>query len=305
MTRRRGRNITPAERREWLEAYDRGQTYAEIADGSGRDARTIKAQVDRATQEREARLAKRDQIRGALDKHNEELLRAARRIQDSFHFLPDEQFTPIPAFPRSNLTTDSVGRYVIDRDKLAVAEADRDPRSSKLEGLLKEHLRDETILWRDVVLWHDSHKEYIEKCLGLGADVARHLTEKTQLQPVEEGGTATGFQEAMVSWACRLMIEAAGPQRPKPAPEPVIEVGELRFGGATFARASSDDQLERARQAFLGVLDEMWMSPEVQRIARLKEDMDAKGESIRDRLEDILLFEFISGKCRVCDRHTI
>jgi len=305
MARERGRNISPAERRKWLEEYDRGETYAEIADRSGRDARTIKTQVDRATQEREARLARRDQIRRALDKHNKQLVKVAKSLRDNFRFLPDEQFTPIPAFPKSNLTAASVGPFVIDGNALAVVETDRDPRSSKLKGLLREHLRDEAVLWRDVGAWHDSHKEYLEKCLCLGDDMARRLTEKTQLQPVEEGGAETGFQEAMVSWAGRLMIEAAGSQGPKPAAEMTIEVSELRFGGATFARASSDDQLERARQAFLGVLDEMWMSPVVQRIARLKKDMDTKGKSIRDRLEDILLFEFIPGKCRACDRHTI
>jgi len=302
---KRGRNITPAQRREWLEEHDRGETYADIADRSGRDARTIRTQVERATREREARLARRDQIRRALDKHNKQLVQVAKSLRDNFRFLPDEQFTPIPAFPRSNLTTASVGRFMIDRDTLAVAEIDQDPRSSKLEGLLREHLRDEAILWRDMGVWHDSHKEYIEECLRLGADVARRLTEKTQLQPVEEGGTATGFQEAMVSWACRLMIEAAGPQGRKPALELVTEVGELRFGGATFARASSDDQLERARQAFMDVLEEIRLSSGVQKIARLKEDLNSRGESIRDRLEDILLFEFISGKCRVCDRHAI
>jgi len=306
----RGRNITPAGRREWLEEYDRGRTYAEIAHKADRDTRTIKAHIEKAAQEQEARLARRDQIRGALDKHNEELVEVARGIRDNLRVLADERLTPIAAFPgfaafpTSNPLTFPVGRYMVDRDKLAVVVTAGDTRPAKLEGLLREHLRSEAVLWRDVGDWCDSYVEYITRCLRLGGDVATRLTEITQLEPIEEGGT-TGFRELMVSWACRLAIEAAGSQGTRPDPELAIAAGQLRYGGSTLARSDSDDQLERARQAFIDVLEDIRLSSGVQKIARLKKDLNAKGESIRDRLEDILLFEFISGKCRVCRKHAV
>lgn len=300
----RGTNITAAQRREWLERHDRGDTIAKISGAAGRDSRTVKAQIQKAAQEQEVRLARRDQIRHALDKHNIDLLNVARGLRDEVLALPNERFTPIAAFPRSNQLTFSWTGYVIDREELVVKPA-IDSGLAKLERLFREHLRDERTLWRDIDRWRDSNRKYVEDCLLLGDAVANNFAEVTGLEPVQQGGSETGFHEAMVSWACRLAIEGAGLRGEGSVPEPTTVAGQLRLKGSTLATSDSSEQLDKACHAFLDHIDDQNRFPETRNIARLKRDLDQKGASIKDRVEDILLFEFISGKCAVCAKHSI
>ena len=303
---RRGNNITPALRQEWLQQYELGKTFKEIARTSRKDQRTVKAHIERATQEQEIRLARGDQIRRALDRHSHDLLETATRIRERIHVLPDERFTPIAAFPTSTVGSRFGDGYHIDPDELTVvADSGGDARSEKLARLLREHLRDERTLWRDLDNWWKAWVEYVEGCLQLGRSVASEFETATGLRPVAAGGSAPGFHEALVSWLCRLALETAGSIGSSPAPEVEASSGQLRLDGSTLAVPDSATRLETARHAFLTTLKKLSDSPEARRVARLNELLESDGESIRDRLEDILLFEYISGRCRVCAKHSV
>lgn len=298
------RNITPAKRRGWLTQYDEGDSFDSIAEAEGRDPRTVKSQIEKAVLEQEVRLARRDQIRGALQKHNEDLLGVVKTLRSEFHAVLDERFTPSAAFPRSNQVTRHLPGYVIDMDALVV-QVDSGAGLPKLERLLKEHLKDERTLWRDIGRWRNSHREYVEECLQIGDAAASQFKHATGLEPIEEGGTDTGFHESMVAWACRLAIEGAGSANRRTLPELSIAGDEVRLGGSTLARSKTENQRKSATKTFNEFLQKMWHSARYQKIAGLKKDLDKSGASIRDRLEDILLFEYISGKCNVCKKHSL
>ena len=189
--------------------------------------------------------------------------------------------------------------------EVILGQADSGPGLPKLERLLNEHLRDERILWRDIGRWRNSHREYLEECLQIGDAAATQFENVTGLKPIEEGGTDTGFHESMVARTCRLAIEGAGSPSRRILPELSIAGDDVRLGGSTLARSKTENQRNSATKTFNEFLQKMWHSARYQKIAGLKKDLDKSGASIRDRLEDILLFEYISGKCNVCKKHSL
>lgn len=301
----RGKNITPAQRQAWLEQYEQGATVITLAKRENRDVRTIKAQLQRAVDEREMVIARRDLIRESLSAHNEELRQAATRVLESVGVVPDERITPVSSFPKAHGV--ERGRLAFDPSVSSSIAVVTDPnsRDGKFEKLLREHLKSERTLWRGIDRWQDRHASYQSECLELGRQVSESVVKATCLEPVESSRNAEGFTEHFVSWSARLAIESWRNDRTKPKIDLSIGGGSLMLGGSTLARSESDEKLELARQEFIDQVDAMRRSREVRLIAEEQAWLEAQAEKLRDRLENLLLFGLIPGKCLACRRYAI
>ena len=72
--------ISAAQRREWLERYERGERQDELAKKAGVNPRTVRDRIERARLERDFELAQREQLREALRSHQKDMLDLLERI---------------------------------------------------------------------------------------------------------------------------------------------------------------------------------------------------------------------------------
>ena len=75
--------IPPGKGREWLEKVESGIPVKEISTKEYYDSRTIKKHIREAQQEREAHQARASVLRGALEKHYEDLCELAIKIEEA------------------------------------------------------------------------------------------------------------------------------------------------------------------------------------------------------------------------------
>ena len=75
--------ISSGERRKWLERSENGDPIIGIAEGSGRDVRSVRAHIEKARLERNFEYAQRDQLRDALQGHQQDMLRLLANLKGS------------------------------------------------------------------------------------------------------------------------------------------------------------------------------------------------------------------------------
>lgn len=301
----RGLNITPAQRQEWLEQYEQGATVITLAKRENKDVRTVKAQLQRAADERELIVARRDLIRDTLKDHNEDLKAAALRIQGALQVMHDERITPLSSFPSANGVDRLALLFDVTATQFRQIDQRSDSRSIKFEALLREHLRSERSLWQGIDKWNARHGKYQWALYQLGDEIAQQIGANTGLEPVESSRNADGFTEHFVSWAVRLAIESWRNDRAKPKIELPTGRGSLVFGGSTLARSESIEKLELGKQKFIDQVDTMRRSREVRLIAEEQAWLEWQTDKLRDKLENLLLFGLIPGKCSACRRYAI
>ncbi len=73
--------IVPAKRREWFKRFEEdGESAAEIARDVGYDVRTVRKQIELTRQERESREARSTVLRQGLEKHYDDLILFAKKL---------------------------------------------------------------------------------------------------------------------------------------------------------------------------------------------------------------------------------
>lgn len=123
--------------------------------------------------------------------------------------------------------------------------------------------------------------------------------------PVESSQNSDGFTEHFVSWAARLAIESWRNDRSKPKIDLQVGGGSLMYGGSTLARSDSAKKLELVKQVFIDQVDTMRRSRDVRLTAEDQAWLESQAEKLRDKLENLLLFGLIPGKCSACRRYAI
>ena len=86
----------PAERRSWLERYEKGASIDTIAKEAGRTQRTVTAQLASARQERQHDQVQVDLIRDAYRQHYRDLLEVAEVLAERCDTLNPQGILPEP-----------------------------------------------------------------------------------------------------------------------------------------------------------------------------------------------------------------
>ena len=155
----RGAKIGIAERREWLEKYERGATIDTIAKAAGRTQRTVKIHIDLTRHERERDHVRVDLLREAYREHYEDILRMA-------DLLAEKCQSPHPQAL-------SGGEELDDR---------------LLYQGLHSHIHGSGI-WKEIKTWEEGAKGLVEESNRLGRQAARLAKEDSASFPeiLEEG----------------------------------------------------------------------------------------------------------------------
>lgn len=265
----RGPKIPPATRREWLEAYDRGERIDKIARDAGRTERTIKEHIKRARQEREQREVRAGLLREAYQRHYEDLLDVAKRLQEAAQMPSPNGLLPI-----------------VDR------------RTQMLVDALRSHIPDSR-LWRVWKEWEDRAQRMDAAAVETKARLAKAVD-----RTFAEAGTGVSRDWLIESLWAAITKAARGESLDgmEYRIESTAEGPSLRWGAYGLSAAGVDETALRvlqdhhqqlvqevtAREDYVGNVRDA-----LRRWAKARDDIDQE-------IEILLLRRLLPGQCNLC-----
>ncbi|KTB47432.1 hypothetical protein DEALK_02770 [Dehalogenimonas alkenigignens] len=289
---------SPKEVREWLEWRENGTSEVAIARKTGRDIRTIRAGLQKATDERRLNLAQIELLRNALKLHQEQLMGAVDWLQQS------------NTLPLRDL-------YVQWRTEIEESSSSKGAEPPPAVALLKEHLPKDQ-LWTRLESWQKISKNYIDSLIRFKQIAAEKLKQRTggvfvdaNFNPIEDAPTveegvklvATNVLELAYSRSIDRVF-GIKPRLMEKIEERIqldTRNGEVRLGpGHTLAVCPRQE--EACRSSILSVLEELPTTPEAKKIASSWDELAAAKTQLDEALQEIKLSLLITGQCRICKR---
>ena len=327
-------NISPQERRNWLERYEDGERIDEIAKQAHRDTRTATTNIDRAHQERDFAAAQRDQLREALQSHQRDMLGLLERIGQSVGVLaldyptygpdfgledllepndlarhsqvglPKFQFSPTyahePVVSRANLDPPYV---TIIRDSSGPKDVYLALENSRLWRMLKEHIGARDVLWKLIANWQKALLEECQARAELNRVIRTRAREATGLNVLLLPQSQQPHLTCAFSWIARSHVTMRALDEPLVSLKGGIcacEGGILRVGSFTIAEWLSDTGM--VKQQLEGVTAAMVEASETKRAVQTYQKLQAKVMEVRDSLEEYLLLRHLAGRCKICKK---
>ena len=277
-----------------------------LANGTGRNIRTINTHIQRASDERERAMARTELYRQAVTKHNTDLLKVLEGVRESLVVPHAELLTVLVHFPWDKAAM--LPAVLEFRDGgLSVNLVRGDEDQIRLLELAREHLRRDKELWKGLDGWQSLLREYADGCIELGRRVGTDASERLGVELTSTGGSARGLEEGIhegfVSWPCRLSVEAA--------PEEITgdhidklkaTEGQLRYEGDAIATLSSLEKRDAARAYFLELITTLPRDLSIPKIAGQKRRLGSDAQRLRRLIGDVLLMGLVPGRCSVCKR---
>ena len=328
---RRGPNISPVERRKYLELHEAGSSINEIAHQFKRTDRTIRQHLEQVRGELDWQEARRGQIRDVLRAHQEDLLELVARTWQAFQSNPishdhnswsvrdvsaltgppsgeDLPFGPNVGYP--NLAASAGGQSL---------PANREPAFILVCSGSKSEIR----------LREEDSKRWLL--------LLAHITKDDLLAPIDAWKKAQ-LVELNALWtlnqAIRVQAEAlfafaetgpptAGDGMATPALVPAVRIEVLNNGDTKSAgfleslhyanealttpystdlvRWLSEAGEESARERLRTLVTSAGRYPETRKARESRRVADQRRQEVlEDVLEDVLLMKHVLGRCRLC-----
>lgn len=258
--------VKPEVRRQWLKRFEEdGESPPQIAKADGYDVRTVRKQIDLARQEREAREARFAVLRQALERHYEDLVSFAAKLE----------------------------REVIHSSLPMGAKSDR------LWGALREHLP-RSSLWKAI----ERMERLNEEMRSIEKRAEERLWGEVQTNsPVgfaEKAGD-TGLHPDSLAGAMNYHLRAEPGAKllkihTSATPERLVEVA---YGNWTCALVP-DDQEPEVNKFIADLMPAVEHWPEYEDLKRAFADRRRVIDTIREELATITLRRVVPGRCKYC-----
>ena len=264
----RGRKIPPAQRMEWLAAFERGKTIAEIAKDDGRSERTVSAQLARGRAEREQGEVRSGLLRDAYRQHNEDLAAVAERT--------------------------------VRRRSSGGPFSGLDRRAAMLLEGLKEHIP-KSPLWKAAreLEYHvrelDRHSTELKKGLELLVD---------EDDAIRTSNVALGDEVVRsLQYAARKTVD--GDLEDLPYTRPVNDEGRnLQWGDFSLSKkvvdSAVDDELDELERKHRALVEHVRGLDRLELMSRTYERLQELGEVIDEEVDLLVLRRLLPGHCRLC-----
>ena len=333
--------VSSLERRNWLERYEKGMRLDGLAKEARRDPRTITTHIEKARLERDFEAAQRDQLREALQAHQDDLLGQLVRIRGLVG-LPQLDLMPMkgldfgledladsddlaqqlnvglgpylqmeayisevnPAFGASQPTASEQAITVV-RDRSGPKEVRLAEEGSRLWRALKEHLGARNQLWRSLADWQQSLLDELQARAGLDR-IIRKTAEGIYKCPVllSSPPQEPRLTTALIRFA-RVEVTrrlAIGEPATNYASRLVQKGNSLEDQVTNSILADNLQDTGMAVDQFISVVDAMTGVAEAQEAARRHEVLQERIVKAHDSLDDYLLLHHVPGRCSLCKK---
>lgn len=273
----RGPKISPATRRNWLEAYERGERIDKIARDAGRTERTVNEHVQLARQEREEREVRGWLLRDAYQKHFDDLLGLAEELREASKKPSPHGLLAVPDRKTRMLLEALKGH--IPKSELWRASKDRGNHARRL----------------DII------EEGIER--HIAARVEREV--RTCFSEV----TMDGFTGSL--WvAVREAAEGRDAIDRKYRLETTLAVLRLKWGEFVLANKASDEASKACDEARLmqvehkhtQLLEELTAqkSELLTKLSEVVREWNEAQDTVEQEVESLVLRRMLPGQCYLC-----
>ena len=264
----KGRKRSVLEERQWLSEYEAGTGMEEIAKKARRATSTVWKGIEKARQEREARVVHEGLLRDAYQRHFEDLLDVAK---------PLKQNTELPS---------SSG---------ILALADR--RTEMLRDGLRSHIPDSP-LWGACREWH-RHSLQIEE---IATDIKASLGELVD-QAVSRRGSALDRG----GWVGSLWFAIATTARGDSLDDLVYQIVQteegpsIRWGPHALSAGQADEAaLAATREKHQEMVEQVTAGEMVSRLKDQRRRWAEVRDTIEEEVEVLRLRRLLPGRCKLC-----
>lgn len=297
------KKIPLEEKRKWLQSYEEGKPEFQIAKEAHKNIKTVKRGMEEARSERYAATAQAEMVKGALKRHQDNLLSIINRVLSALALSTHD--LPLSRDPNGSLSPMYLsGATLYYNQDLGLVLALPDEGTISWE-LLREHLKGDRI-WKNLDQWKKAMLAHIQSRSALNL--------KTSLLIKQE--TGYDYEDKSISPprlysynTVNLLYQAAvdgclgitGGEKLENMIIADTETGRVRKGvGTTLAEAPGAEVQCRANiiQAF----EKLLSSAEISQVSKTYEELEVATSKARRLVEEMSLLGMVPGQCRVCRR---
>lgn len=271
--------VTPEERQEWLERFERGQSPPKIAAARGFDPRTVRKHLEVAQQEKEVKEARSGVLRNALERHYEDLCRFAERLGEN---VPDIR---------------------VSVDNMGADSNETSPYESEIAVGLRQHIPRSPI-WGFLKQQAKLIASRTEATAGLGRKIesnirsdSRLLTELTSA----ETGVIPGLIAALIAQAEYWVLGSSTLNVETNLKSKVAGDGfvDLSYGAYSMGKVR-EEHVPLVRKAIIRWTADIKDWEEFHSLEKMTKDLARVHKNLREEIAVIVLRRVVPGRCRYC-----
>jgi len=328
--------IAPGVRRNWLIRSEQGESTEIIAKDAGRDIRTVRGHIERSRLERDFEAAQREQLREALQAHQQDMMALLGRVRDAVH-VPGLLFIDAvgldygledlwgPADLAKNRES-ALGLYLpsvantregnlsaigsgsewpikLIRDASGPLELILTVEDSRIWRATKEHIGKD-LLWRHISEWR----------IGLLIELQSRATLNRAIRRIFENdfglsvGWMPGSQEPWLAptavwWMRARLTNLALGQYVPDLEEDIIERSPgtlVNMGQHTLTQNLGDTGC--AKEQLQNTIANLAGCAEANAAAQSHISLREKTRRVHNALDEYLLIHHLPGRCRLCKK---
>jgi hypothetical protein len=296
------RKISIKDKKEWLAMLEAGKTEAQIAKAKKRDPRTIARGIEEAIKARRITNIEDDILRKAIIDHQAQLMDVLKEIVSILVMPPDvlelreEKDGTLADIPISGglvktFTEDQMGLELHVEKKLEWE-------------LLQEHLKQEKI-WDYLRQWRSALLHYVMAEWQFKKVIKKLLeNEGLEFKQRRTGSETDYFLPSLIDLFNGVAVNKIlnipdGTNLEKGII--VEEDGYIRHGPGGTELAHSKNAAER-RDKIVSVFTSLPQTPEASQVKGAHGKLDEITKTARREVNELLLLNMVTGRCRVCRR---
>jgi hypothetical protein len=299
------KKLPMSEKREWLTAFDEGKPAAQIARERKHAIKVIKRGIEEARAERDGATARAEIVKGALIKHQKQLLGIVDKFYQAAEVPPADlelrrdksgALEPIP-LPYSMIV------YTPEKG-LTVELPDE---NTTQWGLLREHLARDRV-WSAIRNWKESLISHVRERMELESAIKISVENETgfkvsmappgdQEPNVVYDFTVKLFYIVQIRKALGI-LDKTNPQDRMIASDD----GYVRHGEGGSEMAYCPNKQNECREALITAFNKIPDLPEMKKVIITEIELKNTSSKLKRPLEDIRLMGLVPGRCRICSR---
>ncbi len=304
-------NISSAQRKDWLDRYERGEAQDAIAAAEKVNPRTVKVQIDRARIERSFEAAQQGQLGVALRKHQDDmldLLKCTRMgievpsLDIDFGFgepvdSPDREVT----FPLEAVEGYAVTVIIRGGQPVGIRQAEEE---SRLWRALKQHLGNKNNLWHNITEWQRVLLKELQARAVLSYAIKNKIERKSGVPVLAQSSEQQPrLTPAIIRLTQSEIVKRSLGETPSDFPAR-LKVSERSLDDPRTASYLTEyvAEPEKVKDALSEIIRVLVDSAEARSMARVHRELIDYTRKTRDELEDYLLLHHIPGRCRLCKK---
>ena len=306
------KKVPMTEKRNWLKQFEDGKDISSIAEDRGWDPRTIKKGIDDAHRERDATNAVSDMLTKALRKHQDSLLELVREIISVLTPISSQWSLPWRGNGLAESSKNVVFQYATSPEPKVLKITLRSESKPEWE-LLMDHSRRDSFV-NGINRWKKSLASYFEARMNLEQKLAGELMSRTGCSFLEKSyedfpdksKLGPNFIDPYIVDVLSDYI--AG----KLVGESVTDVpGNLAVdesndkitkwkGGPLLLQ--KEGKATECRDIINKLVEELLESPEARSVSNAYEEMIVASAKAGKDARELLLLDFVPGRCRICHK---